>query len=248
MPQPPDTANWSEYDWEQYLRESDRYAAHFFGLLKRFCDLPAAREMINQKLEREFKGKLLDCNFNCENCESRWNCEFSTLPPDEAGEPPDGEMEDLVDDFGPEDAPEPRKLPLEPGDPLFYEAHPAFVMLRQTALGWCNVYAAILPADARPLGLKALFHIGRALANLAYSIADGLYAQPAASLSMAKRSLDQLNTAMGEVQRLRQEKPRLSGVLSAIEVHLMRSQESIEDHLQACRKRHGEAGKDAGTR
>ncbi len=142
----------------------------------------------------------------------------------------------MGDDYGPETPPPPRKYPPEPGDPLFYEAHAAFVTLRQTALGWCNVYAAILPADSRPLGLKVLFHVGRALANLAYSISDGLYTQPAASLAMAKRSLDQLNTAMGEVQRMRQEKPRLAKILGAIETHLMRSQESIEDHLQSCRR------------
>ena len=246
MPQPPDTSKWNEYDWEQYLRESDRYAAHFFGLLKRFCDLPSAREIINQKLEREFKGRLLDCNFNCENCESRWNCEFSTFSGDEDGEPPPDTLE--MDDFDDGAAPVSSTFPPEPGNPLYYEAHPAFVMLRQTALGWCNVYAAILPADVRPLGLKVLFHIGRALANLAYSIADGMYAQPPASLSMAKRSLDQLNTAMGEVQRLRQEKPRLAKILEAIEAHLMRSQESIEDHLHACRKRLGDTGKDGAPK
>ena len=121
-------------------------------------------------------------------------------------------------------------------------------MLRQTALGWCNVYAAILPADMRPAGLKVLFHIGRSLANLAYSISDGLYAQPAASLAMAKRSLDQLNTAMGEVQAVRQEKPRLAKILEAIESHLMRSQESIEDHLQFCRKRLDGAGSAPASR
>lgn len=233
MPQhPPDTTNWSEFDWEQYLRESDRYATQFFELLKRFSDLPGARELIAQKMGREFKGKMLDCNFNCDSCDFRNECEFSNI--DDFEEPTAEEYDD--GDWEPEDTVEENR-PLAPGDQLFYETDAAFVTLRQTAIGWCNIYAAILPADARPLGLKILFHIGRALANLAYSIGDGTYEQPAASIALGKRSLGQLNSAVGRLGQLIQEKPKLAKILEAMKGHMLRCQELLGDHLQRCRAR-----------
>ncbi|MFA4943203.1 MAG: hypothetical protein WC789_00700 [Lentisphaeria bacterium] len=233
MPQPPDTSHWDEYDWEQYLRESDRYAAQFFDLLKRFSDLPGARQLIATKLGKEFKGKMLNCNFDCENCESRQLCEFSNfIAPEDEAEPP---YEEEWEEEGAEgEGEEERQLP-QPGDQLFYETDPGFVMLRQTAIGWCNIYAAILPPDARPLGLKILFHIGRALANLAYSISDGTYQQPAASIALAKRSLSQLNLAIGRLAQLIQEKPRLAKLLGAMKGHLLQCQEAIGNHLRRSR-------------
>ena len=242
MPNPPDTTQWSEFDWEQYLRESDRYAAQFFELLKRFSDLPGGRALINQKLGREFKGKLLNCGFDCENCESRLECEFSSWDdsgPEDAA-PLDYPPED--EDWEDGDGEPPPDGPPEPGDSLFYETDPAFVMLRQTALGWCNIYAAILPADARPSGLRVLFHIGRSLANLAYSIGDGMYEQPAASVSLGKRSLGQLNAAIGHIAKLAQDKPKLAKILEAMKTHLLRCQEAIGDHLQRCRERLRQGG------
>jgi hypothetical protein len=235
MPIPPDTSHWSEYDWERYLRESDRYAAHFFTLLKRFCDLPGARELVARRMRREFKGDVLDCNFDCDSCDHRLNCEFSSVDPmDEeplagGGGPDEDDDEDTGGDGD--------SRPPAPGDPLFYETDPTFVLLRQTAIGWCNVYAAILPSDARPLGLKVLFHIGRALANIAYSIGDGLYEQRAASIALGKRALDQLNRALGELRQLIQENPRLEKILQAMNGHLLQCQESLGDHLAKCRKR-----------
>ena len=229
MPHPPDTANWTAYDWEKYLRESDRYAAHFFELLKRFCDLPGARELIAQKMGKEFKGDVLDCSFDCDHCDSRWDCEFSNFEEMDELPPP---ADDDEDDDSPEDAGDDR--PMEPGDMLFYETEPAFNTLRQTAIGWCNVYAAILPPDTRPLGLKILFHLGRALANLAYSIGDGTYEQPAASVALGKRSLDQLNTALGLLAELLRDRPRLAKILGAMKTHLFHCQEAVEDHVQKC--------------
>jgi hypothetical protein len=121
------------------------------------------------------------------------------------------------------------------GDVFFYESDPVFVALRQAAIGWCNIYAAILPPDVRPRGLRILFHIGRSLANLAYSIDDGMYEQPAASIAFAKRSLGQLNAAIGMLNELIDDKPRLRKLLETIRSHLIRSSESLVDHLHRCR-------------
>lgn len=234
MPIPPDTSHWTEYDWEKYLRESDRYAAHFFALLKRFCDLPGARELIARRMRREFKGNVLDCNFDCDSCEHRWDCEFSSLDATDEVPPEDEEAEGEGEE---PHAHQDSSTPPAPGDALYYETDPTFVLLRQTAIGWCNVYAAILPAEARPLGLRVLFYIGRALANTAYSIGDGLYEQPAASIALAKRALSQLNSAVGQLRQLMQEKPRLQKILQAMNGHMLQCQEALGDHLAQCRKR-----------
>ena len=230
MSEHPDTSQWSEFDWERYLRDSDEYAARFFSLLKRFCDLPGSQDLISKRISREFRGQMLECEFNCESCKSRYDCEFSQaeLPEEEEDYPEDGEADEH---------PAEANRPLQPGDDIYYEAEPVFINLRQTAIGWCNVYAAILPTDARPRGLRVLFHLGRALATLAYSIGDGTYQQPAASIALAKRSLAQVNTALGQVAQLIQEKPHLRRILETMKNHIMKCRDNLVDYLHHCRGR-----------
>lgn len=225
----PDTSNWTEFDWEKYLRENDQYASRFYALLKRFYDLPGANELIAHKMSREFKHQMLDCDFDCERCDKRTDCEFSTERQDWSG----FGAYDAEDDDDPGHA-------AGPGDAIFYETDRNFVMLRQTAIGWCNIYAAILPQDARPAGLRILFHIGRALANLAYSIGDGSGAQPPASVALAKRSLDQLNTAIGQISQLAHDKPRLKKILDTMTGHLLRCRDGVIAHLQSSRSHSGD--------
>jgi hypothetical protein len=122
---------------------------------------------------------------------------------------------------------------------VFYETDPVFVMLRQAAIGWCNIYAAILPGEARSEGLRILFHIGRALANLAYSIDDGMYEHPPASVAFAKRSLAQLNVAIGLINQLMHDRPRSKRILTTIREHLVKANDAIVDHLQRCRHQTG---------
>jgi hypothetical protein len=174
---------------------------------------------------------MLECSFDCDHCDSRWECEFSNVEDAEDLPSEDGDQEEDIP-AGVAD-----NRPFAPGDMLFYETDPAFNSLRQTAIGWCNVYAAILPPDMRPIGLRILFHLGRSLANLAYSIGDGMYEQPAASVALAKRSLDQLNTAMGLLADLLRDRPRLAKILGAMKTHLFHCQEAVEDHLQKCHAR-----------
>jgi hypothetical protein len=222
--------DWDEFDWERSLRDSDRYAARYFELLTRFCDLPGADELIADRMGPDFEENLPDCSYDCDTCEDRWDCEFAQpqewLTQKPGGTGADEEEEDDGDD----------DRPIERGDDLFYETHPAFHVLRQTALGWCNIYAAVLPPEARKPGLRILFEIGRALANLSYSIGNGLYEQPSASIAFAKRSLAHLNAALGEIARLTQDRQRLAKLLRAIRGHLLKARQAVVDHLQECRE------------
>ena len=221
--------SWDEFQWEQALRESDGSAARYFQLLKRFADLPAADELISDRMGPDFEDDIPDCDFDCDSCSNRWQCEFAP--------PLDWETSDDRDPAEKEnDSDEPEK-PLEPGDSLFYETRPAFRSLRQVALGWCNVYAVILPDECRPEGLQVLYNIGRALAYLSGAIGDGLYEQPARNLAFGKRALAAINTSLGGMDTLIRQQPRLKNLLGAMRKHLLTARQSAVDHVQRTRKR-----------
>ena len=225
MRQPDET--WDEFEWERGLRESDDFATRYFRLLKRFCDLPGADELIAQHMGPDFTEELPDCDVDCSSCPDRWECDY--------GNPEDGTPVDQHETPEGEDADQGGPRTPERGDSFFYETDPVFLTVRQAAMGWCNVYAAILAREDRPKGLKALFHIGRALANVAYSIGDGLYEQPPASVAFAKRALGQVNQALGIVNEMMAEHPRSRKVLGALRDHLGKAREDVVDHISRCR-------------
>lgn len=221
--------SWDEFRWEKALRESDGSAAKYFQLLKRFADLPAADELISDRMGPDFEDDMPDCDFDCDTCSNRWQCEFAP--------PLDWELSDERDQDDKENDYEQSDTPLEPGDSLFYETRPAFRSLRQVALGWCNVYAVILPDTCRPQGLNVLFNIGRALAYLSGAIGDGLYEQPARNLAFGKRTLAAMNSALGGMDEIIRKQPKLTNLLTAMRKHLLTARQGAVDHLQQTRKR-----------
>ncbi len=226
--------NWTEFDWEEALRESDAMAERYFRLLQRFSDLPNADELIARHMGPDFDGSMLDMGRDAGASAGAW-------PEDDAaGAWHDGsDDEELDENLGEEET--------GPEQPLFYEKDPVFVALRQNAVGWCNIYAAILPREARGRGLQILYHLGRALANLAYSIDDGTYEQPAASVAFAKRSLASLNLALRELDLLIHEHRRLQQLLKTMRKHLIDCVDRVVDHIARCRNRlrgRGPAGND----
>jgi len=231
MLQPSD--DWDEFDWERALRDGDDFAHRYFRLLRRFCDLPGSNELIARHLGPEFDAELHDCDFDCDTCANRWECDFGAAADWQAGD-----AEDAADASAAE-AGEDGEPAGDGDESLFYESDPTFILLRQAAIGWCNIYAAILPAEARPLGLRALFHIGRAVANFVYSLEEGTYDQSASGIAFAKRSLAHVNLAVGLLNQLMQEKPRLKKILVTIRGHLMRANQALIDHLQRCRREAG---------
>lgn len=226
------STDWDEYEWEKALRESDKYAARYFKLLKRFCDLPAGNELIEKYMGPEFSNHGPECDFDCDTCKDRWTCDFAIN--DDDNDDDWNDMPSLEEFEQAEDAP----VPAEPGDILFYEAAPPFIILRQTSIGWSNIYAAILPPDSRLKGLRILYELGRSLANIAYSVGDGLYEQPAGSVAFAKRSLNHLNRGMGLLKNLTKEKPRLHPLIQTIQGHMLKSREMVLQHLNDCRERY----------
>lgn len=226
-----DPDHWNEFDWELHLRDGDRYADRYFRLMQRFSDLPGSKELIAKHLGSEFAEETPDCDFDCEKCSQRWQCDYA-LPLDWSLTDEDF-LQEHAENHSKESFPASES---EPGDALFYEQQPAFVTLRQTAMGWCNIYATVLSAKTRLAGLRVLYHSGRSLAYLAYSIGDGLYEQPAASVSFAKRSLWQLNQAAGGLNILMEQSPRLKNLLQNVRTQMLASREQILRHLASLRK------------
>ena len=222
--------NWTEFDWEEALRESDVMAERYFTLLKRFSDLPSGDELIARHMGPDFDPAMLDMDPASDYDLPEWPEDDSAGqwhdddPLQEGGEGGDSAEQEQT---------------------LYYETDPVFVALRQNAVGWCNVYAAILPREARNRGLSILYHLGRSLANLAYSIDDGSFEQPTASIAFGKRSLASLNLALRELDVLMQEHRRLHQLLKTMRKHLIECVDKLVDHLNRCRQR--QKGKGAGS-
>jgi hypothetical protein len=223
--------NWTEFDWEEALRESDEMAERYFRLLQRFSDLPSADDLIARHMGPDFDGAMLDMDPGPDSLLNDW---------------PDDDNASAWHDHPPgQESAEDNGEEAEQEQPLFYETDPVFIALRQNAVGWCNVYAAILPREARARGLQVLYHLGRSLANLAYSIDDGTYEQPAASIAFGKRSLASLNLALRELDLLIHEHRRLHQLLKTMRKHLIECVDRVVDHIARCRNR--QKGRSAGS-
>ena len=180
------SGSWEENEWEEALKFSDDLASSYFRMLERFSDLPYAEELIATKLGDQNLIQYED--FFLEN---EWDFESREDDFDE-------ELIDSIDFSGKP----------EPGDSLFFESSPVYQKARQISLGWCNVIASVLRPDDRFWGIKVLFHMGRLLSYLSLSIADGTFEHINGNISFAKRALSQINSIIGELDKLEKESSR----------------------------------------
>ena len=118
---------------------------------------------------------------------------------------------------------------------FYYENTPVYMLLRQVAIGWCNIYATFLLPEHRKYGVNILFHLGRAMAHLAGSLGDGQYENTASYLASGKRAADQINKSIGQVEQLTQFRPAYKKVTEAINKHLREVHSKIVDHLMLLR-------------
>lgn len=222
-----------EFEWEATLKKSDAYAARYFQLLRRFSDLPEADALIATRLRDEFREGVTYCDLNCENCPHQWTCEYADQ------NEPDAQsfVDDLTLDNEADQAPGDDGFEAWPGDALFYETHPAFQLLQHCALGWCNIYAAVMSPEDRQSGLRVLFHLGRALSHMAASVGNGLDVTPAAATAFAKRGLAQINCALGEIHAFERNKPQFRKLLSGMREHVLKARSAMFDHLESCRSK-----------
>ena len=232
-----------EFGWENDFRKDDEYVASYISLLKRFADLPESNQLIAQQLgessepeEMQKTDAFPECDLNCKQCSHRWNCDFA-IPElsDENAEWQIDEDNPGEDDNGNRQGDQ-SEDEVQAGDILFYENAPSFVLLRQTALGWCNIYATALPSDGCFTGARVLFHISRALTHLAASVGDGLYTYIGANIAFAKRALQDVNQAVGHINELSERHPDLEKLLQTVRGQLLKVREMVLTHLRERRQ------------
>lgn len=192
--------NWTEYDWEMAMRQSDRFASKYFQLLDRYGDLPGSDDIILKQMGG-ITSPLME--------ENDYYIEFDLDDLQEIDEDDDESF-----DGG-----------------FYYENTPVYMLLRQVAIGWCNIYATFLMPDHRKHGVNILFHLGRAMAHIAGSLGDGQYENVSSNLASGKRAADQINKAIGLVEQLNQYRPAYKKVTEAINKHLREIHSKIVDHL-----------------
>jgi hypothetical protein len=200
-----DNKNWSEFDWELAMRQSDKFASKYFRLLERYGELPGSDDIILKQLGGD-TPPLME--------ENDYYIEFDLEELHEIDEDDDETFE----------------------GGFYYENTPVYMLLRQVAIGWCNIYATFLLPDHRKYGVNILFHLGRAMAHLTGSLGDGQYNNVASNLASGKRAADQVNKSIGLVEELTQLRPSYKKVTDAINKHLCEIQSKIVDHLLALRK------------
>ena len=118
---------------------------------------------------------------------------------------------------------------------LAYEKDGTFALLRRTTLGWSNVYAAVLAPDQRPVALRALYHLGRSLGSLAYTLEETDEERAAAGIAFLKRALQHLNAALGDLAELGQDTGRQKRLIGTIRGYLLKVREGLLNHLQQYR-------------
>lgn len=204
--------HWSEFEWEQALKYSDDLASRYFRMLDRFGDLPDAEELISARLGDQQMFELDEPFFD------EW------LDEDEDG-PGEEDEEFMLDDR------------VMPGDSWYFESSPVYKRARLTALGWCNILASVLSEKDRFWGMKILLSLGRLLSYLALSVSDGRYDRVAGSIAFAKRALNEVNTAYGEIDSYENPDERYKQMFELIKKLLLENHDQIVEHLQQCRER-----------
>jgi hypothetical protein len=130
----------------------------------------------------------------------------------------------------------------EPFDPIemntpayFYERDKSYLLLRQVSVGWCNIFSTLLLKEDRDFGVKIIFHLGRSLAYYQGSLADGKYDLPASFISAGKRGLQNLNDALGLMEKLGEHNKRYLTITVAMMGHLRQIHDQMIGHLTKLR-------------
>lgn len=228
--------NGSEFDWERTLRRSDKLAAKYFTLLERFSELPDGDAMIAEQLNRSPDSALSDCDFDCENCSHRWNCDFAEVSAwmEQEDLPAEDDDDDVFGNTDAEDS-------LSSENSIFYESNDTFQALRYCAFGWSNIYAAVLPPEKRREGLNIVFYLGRALAYLSFAVGEGVYEERGAGIALLKRALWLINKVIGDMNELKSQYTQLGDIIKAMEDQLLKVRNDIFNLLLQFREKDNRA-------
>lgn len=236
MEKPEDNKN--EFEWEQNFRQSDDFARKYFQLLRRYGDLPDGEDLITNKLVKIFGEEFVDAMYNYDDYFS--DMDLSPL------DNPDldlSDVEDGIDGQPGDDAPETpvdddfdKDLAGRPGmENIDRHCHELIVTLTQTAMGWCNLYSCLLTKEHRGNGLRVMFFVSRALANISVSLEEMIRWEVSAALARAKRCLDNVNQAIGLIHDMKENNPTIQEVMSTIQTQLIKCADDLGEYIRECR-------------
>lgn len=242
--------NKSEFDWEQSFRQNDEFARHYFHLLRRYGDLPDGEDLITSKLVKIFGEEFVDEMYSYDDYFS----DFDLPPLDGAGMDmgEDGDDDELKDEEGADaadaakggDEPPPftddqlaEMSETRPGlERIDRRCHELIVSLTQTAMGWCNLYSCLLTKEHRSDGLRVMFFVSRALANISVSLEEMIRWEVNTAVARGKRCLDNVNQAIGLVNELKENCPALREVMTAMQTHLIKNADELSEYIRECRE------------
>ena len=188
-----------EAGWEEYLRRSDKYAARCFELLQRFQDMPDCDDLLNKKLDEEFGG--------LEVFESVPSWDYAEEMDRYAAEESDVEDTQDDEDGGALEGADWTETPASRRalDQIVFHAQKLAQAIGQVASDWSNMIAIFFidNPEENAEEFRFLFYVSRSLSYLNLAM-EGLMAQPSLSVVAAyKRSLSDLNAAVGVIDRLK---------------------------------------------
>lgn len=231
-------ASKDEFEWERSFRQSDDFARKYFQLLRRYGDLPDGEDLITKKLTKIFGEEFVDATYGYDDYFS--DTDLSPL------DNPELDLDDLEDDVDgqlgagsgavPGDDDFDKELTGRPGmESIDRHCHELVVTLTQTAMGWCNLYSCLLTKEHRGDGLRVMFFVSRALANISISLEEMIRWEVSAAVARAKRCLDNVNQAIGLINDMKESNPAIREVMTTIQTQLIKCADDLGEYIRECR-------------
>ncbi|MBO4620595.1 MAG: hypothetical protein J5654_10860 [Victivallales bacterium] len=204
----------SPEDSQVALELNERFIHRYTELLDRFSTLPGCDALIYANLKDEFPREYLEGLST-----------YTYLPPpgDTTGSTP-GEMPDVDGADNPEEL---AKANEEANNIPDEELPPQLRLMRQTEqhilltqnsvyqllCDWCNLYAAVIPAEFRRNALQTLMLAAGLLGNMRSCLDQLGCFQFGMALQLCRRALQQGTTMLEQLQTIQQDIPGLAPLL-----------------------------------
>lgn len=198
------------------LELNERFIQRYSELLDRFSTLPGCDALVYAKLKDEFPPEFLD-NLST----------YTYLPP--PGDPSTGGIGDPATALESQETPEEIAKEREEANNVPDEELPPqlrlmrrteqHILLTQNSVyqllcDWCNLYAAVIPAQSRPAAMQILMLAAMLLANLRSCTDQMATFQFGMALQLCRRGLELGNAMLKQLQTLQRELPGISELLN----------------------------------
>jgi hypothetical protein len=182
---PKDQSLWDEFEWESAFKKGDELAHSYFKLFGKYADFPEGREAIEATISQEYSN--LSDFFESDLILADEN-------PALVGEEIESdELEQVNDNFGE------------------FISSELCLHLKAASLGWCTINSVLINPENHKLGVGVLYYLGRSLGTATCTLESELTVP--ATVAFLKRSLAYLNMAVGLVQEIIENNPKLTLVL-----------------------------------